>query len=149
MTHVRVKGFQIFRDRYGKLRCYHRATGNAIDLVANPMGSAAFLAECARVAALTNKGDHAKPGTLGLLIARYRAHPAFTDLADRTKADYQRTFDYLKPIADTPLVRFDSPLIVKIRDKAAEKHGRRLGNYVRTVLALAFRVGSGARPRCQ
>jgi hypothetical protein len=27
MTHVRVKGFKIFKDRHGRMRCYHRATG--------------------------------------------------------------------------------------------------------------------------
>jgi integrase len=31
--------------------------------------------------------------------------------------------------------------VVKIRDKAAEKHGRRFGNYLRTVLALLFAWG--------
>ena len=57
------------------------------------------MAECARIGALT-KATEAKPGTLGLLIQRYRSHAAFLDLA----ADYQSVFDYLKPIADTPLV---------------------------------------------
>jgi integrase len=141
MTHVRIKGFKIFRDRHGKPRCYHRATGTAIDLVKNPIGSAGFIAECSRITALAGKADMAKPGTLGLLIARYRAHPSFTDLAPRTQADYQRCFDYLRPIADTPLNRFNPPLVIRIRDKAAEKHGRRFGNYLRTVLALLFAWG--------
>jgi integrase len=141
MTHVRIKGFKIFRDRHGKPRCYHRATGTAVDLSKNPIGSAGFIAECSRITALADKTSIAKPGTLGLLIARYRAHPSFTDLAARTRADYQRCFDYLKPIADTPLGRFNPPLVVRIRDKAAEKHGRRFGNYVRTVLALLFAWG--------
>lgn len=141
MTHVRIKGFKIFRDRHGKPRCYHRATGTAVDVIKHPIGSAGFIAECSRISALADKADVAKPGTLGLLIARYKAHPSFTDLAPRTKADYQRCFDYLKPIADTPLNRFTPPLVVRIRDKAAEKRGRRFGNYLRTVLALLFAWG--------
>ncbi|WP_158526380.1 hypothetical protein [Phaeobacter inhibens] len=32
MTIVRVKGFKIFRDWHGKMRCYHRLTGLKIDL---------------------------------------------------------------------------------------------------------------------
>jgi hypothetical protein len=50
-------------------------------------------------------------------------------------------FNDLVPIADTPLVRFDAPLIVGIRDKAASKHGRRFGNYVKQVLPLVFSSG--------
>jgi DNA repair exonuclease SbcCD ATPase subunit len=52
MPYVRVKGFQIFRDRHGKQRCYHRKTRAAIDLEKYPIGSAEFLAECTRISAL-------------------------------------------------------------------------------------------------
>lgn len=75
MTYVRVKGFKIFRDRHGKPRCYHRASGAAVDLEKHPIGSAGFIAECTKITALSDKGADAKPGTLGLLIKRYRAHP--------------------------------------------------------------------------
>lgn len=138
MTVVRVKGFKIFRDRHGKMRCYDRRT----DLDKAPLGSPSFLAEVARIGEL-HRPHHAapKPGTLGLLIADYRAHAAFADLAPQTRSDYQKIFDYLQPIADTPLVRFDRPLVVRIRDKAAESKGRRFGNYVRAVLSLTFAWG--------
>lgn len=141
MTFVRVKGFKIFKDRHGKARCYHRASNTAVDLKAHPMGSAGFIAECARITALAAKGHDTKPGTLGLLICRYRAHAAFRDLAPRTQADYQKIFDYLKPIQDTVLSRFNPPLVVKIRDKAGETRGRRFGTYVKTVLSLIFGWG--------
>ena len=81
------------------MRCYHRATGTPIDLERSPLGSAEFFAECARIAALTTAVGAPKPGTLGLLIAQYRKHAAFVDLAPRTRDDYQRIFDYLKPIS--------------------------------------------------
>ncbi|MGZ5874033.1 MAG: tyrosine-type recombinase/integrase [Bradyrhizobium sp.] len=139
MTVVRVKGFKFFKSRHGKLYCYHRATGARIDLDKCPAGSAEFLAECARIAAIS-AATTPKPGTLGLLIAAYRGHAAFLDLAPRTRSDYQSVFDYLKPIADTPLVKFDKPLIVRIRDKASTK-GRRQANYVKTVLSLLFAWG--------
>src|SRR5262245_36828961 len=72
MTVVRVKGFQIFKDRHGRMRCYHRKSGIAVDLVKCPMGSAEFFAECARISALLSTVAP-KPGTLGLLIHSYRA----------------------------------------------------------------------------
>src|SRR5262245_45117330 len=82
-----------------------------------------------------------KPGTLGLLMAEYRASPSFLDLAPRTQSDYQRCFDYLKPIADTSLDRFDRALVVRIRDKTVVKHGRRFANYVKAVTSILFAWG--------
>ena len=107
MSRIRVKGFKIFFDRHGKLRCYHRATKIAVDLEKAPLGSAHFFAECARIAALTTAMGAPKPGTLGLLISEYRANTAFTDLEPRTRQDYQRVLDYLKPIDRTALVNFN------------------------------------------
>jgi integrase len=141
MTIVRIKGFQIFKDRHGRWRCYHRKTREAIDLAKAPLGSAEFMAECKRIMALASSTEP-KPGTLGLLIAAYRGHPAFTDLAPRTKSDYQAVFDYLKPIADTPLVRFDKPLVVRIRDKAALDKGRKFANDVKARFSGIFGWGS-------
>lgn len=141
MTVVRIRGFQIFKDRHGKLRCYHRASRIAVDLVAAPIGSAAFVAECQRIAA-THTVQAPKVGTLGRLVAEYRAHAAFLDLAEQTRRDYQKILDYLAPIADTALTRFDKPLVVRIRDKAASAKGRRFGNYVKAVLSILFAWGS-------
>jgi integrase len=143
MTIIRVKGFQIFKDRHGRLRCYHRKTGVPIDLSKTPIGTAEFFAECVKIAALAESkaAEAAKPGTLGSLIAEYRASTAFRDLAPKTKRDYQAYFDYLRPIVDTPLTRFDRTLVVRIRDKAALK-GRRFGNYVKAILSLLFAWGS-------
>jgi integrase len=140
MTFIKVKGFQIFKDRHGTPRCYHRKSGTAIDLAKCPIGSLEFFAECQRVAAL-GKAIEPKPGTLSMLISKYRDHPKFQDLAPRTRSDYQNCFDYLKPIGDTPLMRFTPSLVVNIRDKAVQTRGRRQGNYVRTVMALVFAWG--------
>jgi integrase len=132
---------KIFTDRHGRRRCYHRPTGITIDLEKFPEGSRELVAECERLDALTQNEDP-KPGTLGMLIAAYRAHPAFTDLAPRTKSDYQNVFNYLKPIADTPLVKFDKPLIVRIRDKAAQDKGRKFANDVKARFSGIFGWGS-------
>jgi hypothetical protein len=50
------------------------------------------------------------------------------DLADHSRSDYQRIFDYLQPIAGTALARFDAPLVARIRDKAAEGGKRRINS---------------------
>src|ERR1700730_7518959 len=142
MTIVRVKGFQIFNDRHGRLRCYHRKSRVSVDLAKAPIGSAEFIAECARIAGLAEaKATNGKPGTLGLLICDYRKSPIFQDLAPRTRADYQTHFDYLRPIANTPLVRFDRPLVVRIRDNAVASTGRLFGNYLKATLSVVFGWG--------
>lgn len=140
MAVIRVKGFQIFRDRHGKMRAYHRRTRTAVDLDKAPLGSAAFFAECARIAELVKATAPEKPGTLGVLVKNYKAHPAFTGLAANTRRGYQMVFDYLRPIADTPLDRFDPPLVVGIRDQALTR-GRRFANLVKAVLSLVFSWG--------
>ena len=87
------RGFKIYRDRHGKQRCYHRETGIPVDLKKIVLGSAYFLAECARIAALAEAKAAAaqdKPGTLGLLICDYRNSSSFQDLAPRTKIDYKK-----------------------------------------------------------
>ena len=142
MTIVRVKGFQIFADRHGRMRCYHRKSRVPADLSKSPLGSAEFFAECARIAGLTKASGPAKPGTLGRLIIEYRSSPAFVDLTARTRSDYQRCLDYLAPIADTPLLKFDRGLVVRIRDKATARHGRRFGNYVKALLSIVFAWGA-------
>jgi integrase len=141
VTIVRVKGFHIFRDRYGRWRCYHRATGARIDLKTTSLGTAAFFAECSRITALSEATEKEKSGTLELLICEYRKSASFQDLAPQTQFDYLKILNYLRPIADTALARFDRPLVVRIRDKAAESKGRRFGNYVKAVLSLLFSWG--------
>jgi hypothetical protein len=135
MTIVRVKGFQFFVDRHGKPRGYHRRTRTPIDLIKARPGSAEFFAECARITELAKAIMPSKAGTLGSLFDQYRAHAAFTDFAPNTQRGYQSVFNYLRPIADTPLSRFNAPLVVGIRDEAA-KRGRRFANLVKAVLSL-------------
>lgn len=138
MKRVGLKYLKIYRDRYGMERCYHRKAGLAIDLKKFPLGSPEFLSEYVRINNTLNQAMDTRAGTLGRLIKEYKQHPAFTDLADKTKSDYERYFNYLSPIFDTPIQQFTTPLVVKIRDKLAEKHGRRSGNYVKTVLSIVF-----------
>lgn len=141
LMQVSVKGFKLFNDRHGKPRCYHRATGIAVDLNKFPLGSVEFLGECGRISALSAPEAKAKPGSLGMLIKEFRASAQWNDLAPATRSWYERGFIYLKPINDTPLVRFSAPLIVKIRDKAQKKKGWYFANLVRTSLSTVFAWG--------
>lgn len=141
MTRVRVRGFKIFADRHGKLRCYHRSTGHKIDLQKHPVGSAGFLAECDRIRAIAEaaKVRAPRPGTLGGLIEVYKGLEHFANLAPVTRRDYLRCADFLAPIADTPVHVIDTALIAGIHDKAAAKLGWRRANYLRTFLSEVFR----------
>jgi hypothetical protein len=102
MSIVRVKGIKRFRDRHGKWRCYHRKTGLPVKA---DFGTGEFFAELARLEDLAVHVGDPRPGSLGMLIVEYRGSAAFSGLAPRTRADYQRVFDYLKPIADTPFAQ--------------------------------------------
>jgi integrase len=137
MTIVRIRGIKRFRDRHGKWRCYHRKTGLPIK---TEFGSGEFFEELARLDGLARETAKPKSGTLGMLVTEYRASSEFNGLAARTRADYQRMLDYFRPIADTPLIRFDRALVVRIRDKAGAR-GRRFANYVKAVLSIVFSWG--------
>jgi integrase len=141
MTFVRISGFKIYKDRLGVPRCYHRATNQKIDLVKFPIGTAGFIAECDRINRQSVASPASRPGTLGILIEKYRGHSDFLDLKPRTKADYQKCFDYLSKISDTPISSFNSPLVVGIRDEAAVALGRKWGTYVKSCLSLLFSWG--------
>lgn len=135
MTHVRIKGFKIYRDRHGKMRCYHRATGNVIDLMKHPLGSVSFMAECQKIDSTNIKP---RAGTLKSLIHACRSSPHYQGLKPKTHEFYEGAMEYLRPIDDTNLSDFTSGLIVRIRDKAHAKRGWHFANRVVTTLSMLF-----------
>ncbi|KQX40897.1 MULTISPECIES: tyrosine-type recombinase/integrase [unclassified Ensifer] len=138
----KYKGWQIFRDKKPPFewRAYHRKSRERIDCAKFEPYTLAFDLEVHRINEL-HKVKEAKPGTLGMLIKKYRASPKFQKRAARTKSDYQKVFDWLKPIEDTPLERFSRSFVAKIRDKAELQRGFRFANYVRSVLSIIFNWG--------
>ena len=85
-TMVPVVGVKRYRDRHGKWRCYHRKTGKPIKAA---WGTPEFLIELKGL----NDGVKTKvptPGTFGALMTAYKATWPTRDLADATKAGYQR-----------------------------------------------------------
>ena len=141
MTHIRVKGFKIFNDRHGKLRCYHRTTGHKIDLDKAPLGSAEFFTECAKITALAEamKAKAPKTGTLGGLFAAYFNEEHFENLSSAMKREYRMCASILEPIKDTPVSSIDTPLLAAIHDKLAKKYSWDKANRVRNFLIQAFK----------
>jgi integrase len=138
MTIIRVKGLKRYKDRHGKWRCYHRKTGTPIKA---QFGTGEFFTELAALNATVVAKAEPKAGTLGGLIAAYKSGSRFQTRAARTRSDYQKVFDYLHPLADVPLIRFDSALVVGIQEKAWKTRGRRFANYVVAVLSIIFNWG--------
>lgn len=139
-TTVRVKGVKRYRSK-GRWFCYHRASGIRLK---SPFGTPAFFAELARVeeAWAATGGAKARPGSLGAAIASYRRSPAFTELAPRTRADYQLVFDYLADLDPMPLARIDTAFVARLRDKTYKLRKRRFANYVVSVLGSVLRHGA-------
>jgi len=136
MVEIRVRGVKLYRSR-GKLYAYHRKTGQRIRA---PFGTADFLAEIERLNG--QQPPEPKAGTLGALIAAYRRAPEFLELAERTRRDYQKVFDYLKPLDGDPLVSITSAYVIDVRDAAFQAHKRRFANYALAVLRLLFKWGA-------
>lgn len=129
-----VKGIKKYKDRHGKLRCYHRATGKAIQ---SEWGTAAFLLE---VEALDRKvkDQEPLPGSLGAAIKAYLAWGHFKGLAEATQAGYRRYLKFLDPIADMSLKSIDAPFLASLRDQLKEDRGQRQANYVLSVIHNVF-----------
>ena len=136
MTIIRIKGLKQYRAK-GRWYAYHRKTG--IRLKAE-FGTAEFIAE---LAALERKlkTKEALPGTLGMLLSSYRGSPTYADLAAATQQGYARMMNILQPLNDMPLVDLTPMFIAGLRDRLAEKRGRRLANYVMAVVSVACEHG--------
>lgn len=137
---MRVRGVKQVRSPSGKIYFYHRATRTRIKARPN---TAAFAAEVERL----NKGRslaRSGAGTLGALIAAYKAAPEYQQLADRTRADYQKVFDYLADMDAALVVQIDGPAMLAIRDRAFNQRKRRFANHVTQVLGTVLNWG---RPR--
>ena len=141
MTRIRVRGFQIFRDRTGRMRCYHRATRHAIDLRAAPLGSAAFFAECERIRQIVRARKAAAPvaDSLGTLMQHYRESAKFRDLSPRTRKDYGECLEVLHRVRDFRVGDIDTPFVTRLRDLVAKRHGWHRANRIVSVLSQVFR----------
>jgi integrase len=136
MVEIKVPGVKVYKSR-GKVYAYHRRTATRIRAA---IGTAAFLSEIERLNA--RQPPDPVPGTLGALIAAYRRSPEFLELAARTRADYQKVFNYLKPLDGDALITITSAYVIDVRDPAFLAHKRRFANYVLAVLRLTLKWGA-------
>ncbi|MCY0149841.1 tyrosine-type recombinase/integrase [Hoeflea sp. G2-23] len=134
-TVVRVKGLKrYFEPKTGKWYAYHRKSGRRLQ---SEFGTPEFFAELAAIDAETN-GQKARAGTLAALIESYRRSAGFQSLKTRTKSDYQKILEYLKPLGPSPLSELTQGWVARLRDKTFEKRKRKFANYTLTVLSILF-----------
>jgi hypothetical protein len=103
-------------------------------------GTGEFFAELAALERRV-KREKALPGTLGMLLASYRASPAFVDLATSTCRGYPKMMDIIRPLEEMPLAELTSPFIAGLRDKLATQRGRRTANFMMAVISVACEHG--------
>ena len=141
MTRVRVRGFQIFRDRLGKMRCYHRETRQPIDLEKTPLGSAGFLAACARIQGILDerKAKESRATTLRDLVQAWLGSDRYRNYSPSTRTTYRLSLDLLEPYSDTPVGGIDTPVVSEWLDKAAEANGWSQSNRLRMILLQIFK----------
>lgn len=134
VARIPVKGIKKYKDRHGKLRCYHRATGKAI---LAEFGTAEFIREVERLDRKA-KSQEPLPGSLGAAIKVYLNWDHFKGLAESTRGGYRRYLKFLDPIAEMPLKSIDAPFLAQMRDMLAREKGQRQANYVLSVIHNVF-----------
>ena len=134
---VKISGLKEYVDRHGKRRRYHRKSGTPIDPKLTGVELAAEIDRLNKLHAPVK----AKPGTFGGMLESYRTSPRYTSLADRTKRDYSKIMDYLKPLDARPLVEMTPVFIAKLRDKTFTKKRAGFTNHMLAMLSAAFSHG--------
>lgn len=140
MTWLQVRGVKRAVAK-GHVYYYHRATGKR--LRADPADARAFLAEVAALDAGAPPATPVElPGSLGALVAAYRASPEFLGtLKPATRKSYERVFNTVKRLHELALVDIDQAYMLNLRDTVNRESGRWLANYVVTVLSVVFAWG--------
>jgi len=134
---IRLKGVKRVVSK-GSVYYYHRKT--MMRLPGEP-GTTAFMDALAAAERTLSAVAAPKSGTLGALIAQYRRAPEFAGLAERTRGDYQKVFEYLRALDAMPLHDVDRQFLYGVRDQAFGKRKRRFANYVIQVLSRLFNWG--------
>ena len=134
---VKLRGLNKVRTK-GRTYYYHRRTGTRLR---SEPGTPEFVQEVAVLDGMPRAHGAPRAGSLGGLIAAYKGSPEFAGLAEQTRRDYHRVFDWLRSIDEMPLMELATSFIVGMRDKAFEQHKRRFANYVIAVASLLFAWG--------
>jgi integrase len=142
MTDEHIKHIKKVKSASGSIYFYDRISGARLKNWPDT-GSPNFLAELAslRSGSEAPKRDAAKVETFGDLVRRYKESDSFNTKAQRTRRDYLKVLDYLKPLDGVALSDFDGPYVSEIKTRAYKRHKRRFANYVLAVLSVLFNWG--------
>jgi integrase len=136
-TVVRVRGIKVYRSK-GRTYAYHRKTGERVEA---EIGTPAFfkrIQELELQAASIEAAKRDQPLTLKALILQYRQEKVFTELAPRTKADYEKVFAFFEPIYNQPVALFTHETIVGLRKRWQKERGYRFVNLCLMLLRQMF-----------
>lgn len=138
LTTMKLKHVQRIRAN-GRDYYYWRPTGRPFK---SAFGTAAFVAEHAKLLAAHESRPAPRNGTLGGLILAYRASPEFlNDIGAQTRLSYERAFKVLAPAVDDAVAEIDQPTLLALRDRVFKKRGRWMANYIIDVLSVLFAWG--------
>jgi integrase len=136
MPKVNVPGVKVYVSK-GKVYAYDRKTSTRLT-PPHVIGSPEWFKALDDARAKLKVEPKERPGTWGAVVEEYRKSPRFLDLAPRTKEDYLCVLDYLRPLHAMTLPRWTRGFVIKVRDKAQLKRGRRFANYVQSVVSVVF-----------
>jgi integrase len=120
---------------------YHYDRLTNLPILAGP-GTDAYYKEIEDGRAARGKKVKAE-GTLGRLVLEYKETPQWVRKSPRTKSDYEKVFNYLKPLDAMPIAKMDKKFIIRLRNQAFDKgngRGMRFCNYVVQVLSVVFNI---------
>lgn len=146
---MKLKGLNTRKNSAGIWYTSHRASGillgkaDSREALAALMETPEFLQ--AYVLAKTGKKKITYPdGTFGALVDWYQTRPAWTDLADRTRADYQKALNFIEPAYGYSKNEIELSDVIELRDQAADEHHLKFSDTVIAVMSAVFRTACNA-----
>jgi integrase len=146
---VKLKGLNIRKNGADVWYASFRANGTLLgkaesrEALRDLMETPAFLQ--AYVLAQTGKRKIVYPdGTFGALVDWYQTKPEWTDLAERTREDYQKALNFLEPAYAYSAPEIEMADVVELRDQAAAEHHDKFSDTVVAVMSAVFRTACDA-----
>jgi hypothetical protein len=146
VVRVKLRRLKIARNKAGNYFVYVRGTKHA--LIRNFKGSREALIErLGEMDAMTvynaarkqQLGRVYADGTLGALVAWFKADcPRYAKLAEATRVDYDKAFDWLSSGFDCPLDRVTTPELYDLRDRCAKEKWPRFADKMIAALSSMF-----------
>lgn len=144
VTKVPLRGLKIYQSRK---RWYVYVRGTPKALITGFAGTRdqliARLAEPDMLAlynamAKRNLSKTYEDGTLGALITWYRTTTVYENLAEATRKDYDKAYEWLRPAYAIPLHLITTPSLYETRDRCAKEKWPRFADQMITALSSMF-----------